>query len=156
MFYEHLRNERAISGKEPLPADKGEYMGSCNRTACLAHPADWYNHWTRHYYCASCARKINDANHSDAMRQLGHELCTKGENPSQSPTGMWKDTPPTNEDYFFTHDHLQMAKAEEFAQSFGEYIAGSYREEMSTRRLHYATTGNFTELLRMWRREPRS
>jgi hypothetical protein len=42
----------------PDKADKGEENGSCNRTRCQDTPALWYNHGSRHWYCASCRRDI--------------------------------------------------------------------------------------------------
>lgn len=82
---EHLRgknlpsyarnNERA---KKPL--NKGLYLGSCNRIACLKPGANWYNHSTQEYYCEACAHWLNDDvfNKKDAMRIWGHDLCTYG------------------------------------------------------------------------------
>jgi hypothetical protein len=60
-------------------SDKGFFKGSCNRTACQAPGATWYNHSTRVYYCPACARLINSVNVSDALRLFGHALCTPGE-----------------------------------------------------------------------------
>lgn len=61
--------------KDENPIDKGEYDGSCNRSACLKPHARYYNHSTQKYYCATCAHMINDMNRADAMRLYGHELC---------------------------------------------------------------------------------
>jgi len=59
---------------------KGELNGLCNVSACKsANWVEYYNHSTRKHYCKSCANKINVANHVDAMRLYGHELCTKVE-----------------------------------------------------------------------------
>jgi hypothetical protein len=41
------------------PADKGLLNGACNRTACLARPATWFNSSTLAHYCPSCAARIN-------------------------------------------------------------------------------------------------
>lgn len=38
---------------------KGAFGGLCNRSACLAPAAFWWNHNTRAYYCHECAIKIN-------------------------------------------------------------------------------------------------
>jgi len=46
---------------KPLNADKGHYNGSCNRRACQKPGARFYNKGTNAYYCAECARLINDA-----------------------------------------------------------------------------------------------
>lgn len=60
---------------------KGEKGGNCNRTACQSPGAYWYNHSTLKYYCERCARMLNNANHDDAQRLIGHDLCTyEGEN----------------------------------------------------------------------------
>lgn len=55
---------------------KGEKGGECNRTACDASPAFWFNSSTRAYYCVACAARINYWSKRD------HEviLC-KNENP---------------------------------------------------------------------------
>lgn len=58
--------------------DKGNYMGSCNRTSCQKPGAEYFNHSTRAYYCQECAEILNRENHTDAQRLYGHELCTKG------------------------------------------------------------------------------
>lgn len=67
---------------QPLKPDKGLYNGSCNREACQDPGAVWYNHGTRKYYCAGCAKTLNEDpfNRSDAHRSYGHDLCTLGEN----------------------------------------------------------------------------
>lgn len=64
----------------PAPADKGEFNGRCNRSACLNQGANWYNHSTRKYYCKSCAHWLNidEFNKRDAMEIWGHDLCTEG------------------------------------------------------------------------------
>lgn len=56
--------------------NKGDYLGSCNRSACNNDHATFYNHSTRRYYCADCAKLINDVNRVDSMRIYGHDLCT--------------------------------------------------------------------------------
>ena len=63
-----------------FPKDKGDYLGSCNRSACLKPGADWFNHSTRKYYCVSCADWLNTDrfNKADAMNIWGHDLCTEG------------------------------------------------------------------------------
>lgn len=38
----------------------GAFGGACNRTACRAIPATWFNASTRAFYCRECARKINE------------------------------------------------------------------------------------------------
>lgn len=60
-----------------LPADKGLLNGSCNRSACLAPGATWFNHSTRRYYCRNCAMMLNRANRTDAWRLFKHDLCTE-------------------------------------------------------------------------------
>lgn len=60
--------------------DKGEYLGSCNITACQKPAsATWYNHSTRKYYCKSCAMRLNNDPHNkkDSLRLFGHDLCTE-------------------------------------------------------------------------------
>lgn len=58
--------------------NKGEFMGSCNITACDSiEPATWYNKSTEKYYCQSCAYRLNydPYNHRDSMRLYGSLLC---------------------------------------------------------------------------------
>lgn len=60
--------------EQPDRADKGQLGGSCNRQACQAPGATWWNAGTRAYYCAACAHEINRAN-PDATTLYGHQLC---------------------------------------------------------------------------------
>lgn len=57
--------------------EKGEYLQECNRTVCKNTPAVFFNYSTKMFYCASCARLINDANRKDAIQMFGHDLCLK-------------------------------------------------------------------------------
>jgi hypothetical protein len=43
----------------PVKPDKGKPGGSCNRVACQASGAVYYNRSTRRYYCPECAARIN-------------------------------------------------------------------------------------------------
>lgn len=61
----------------PIKADKGRKGGSCNRSACQAPGATWFNSSTRAYYCRTCAHMINRAN--------GEELCKEEPNGSLHP-----------------------------------------------------------------------
>lgn len=64
---------------QELKHDKGAFNGSCNRTACQAPGATWYNHSTRLYYCPACAGLINyPGGMADALRLFGHAVCTPG------------------------------------------------------------------------------
>lgn len=40
---------------------KGVLGGLCNRSACLAPGANWWNPNTLAHYCCICARKINQS-----------------------------------------------------------------------------------------------
>lgn len=51
--------------------DKGSFNGSCNRKACQAPKAVFYNEGTDFYYCRPCAEAINKAN-----RDIGRDICT--------------------------------------------------------------------------------
>lgn len=62
-------------GRTTLNPDKGLKGGSCNRTACQAPGANWYNYSTQKYYCQRCADDLNRANRLDAHRLYGHDLC---------------------------------------------------------------------------------
>lgn len=41
---------------------RGYYAGPCNRAACQAPNARWFNRSTRAFYCESCAKLINREN----------------------------------------------------------------------------------------------
>ena len=55
-----------------FPADKGKYGGSCNRSACLAPNATWWNHGSNAYYCKGCGNLINQHNRDASF----WPLCT--------------------------------------------------------------------------------
>jgi hypothetical protein len=74
---------------QPIKPDKGLKGGSCNRTACQAPGAMWFNHSTRAYYCQWCARLINEScRNDDYVKGLGHDLLTldlpEGSHPTAS------------------------------------------------------------------------
>lgn len=61
---------------------KGKHGGSCNRSACQAPGAMFYNKSTRAYYCYACAKAINAVNRDDCMRLYGvPDLCEYAEVP---------------------------------------------------------------------------
>lgn len=66
-------------GTPMLQPDKGLRNGSCNRTACQAPGATWYNLSTRAWYCGECAGMINWAGgRKDTQRLFGTDLlCTQ-------------------------------------------------------------------------------
>lgn len=66
---------------KPTPALKGVYNGNCNREACQAAKAVWYNHSTRKYYCHDCALYINRyrPSNDEYLSSLPHLLLTQGE-----------------------------------------------------------------------------
>ncbi len=43
-----------------LKPNKGLEGGACNRRACQAEPALWYNHGSRSWYCEDCANDIGN------------------------------------------------------------------------------------------------
>jgi hypothetical protein len=62
---------------KPVGTGKGVKGENCNRTACQAPGAYWYNHSTQAYYCGTCADLINSTNRRDTfVRDLGHDLLT--------------------------------------------------------------------------------
>lgn len=70
------RNPQPLDwSREKLNPDKGLKGGSCNRTACQAPGANYYNHSTEKYYCRRCAEDLNIANRFDAHKMYGHDLC---------------------------------------------------------------------------------
>ena len=52
-----------IPGQKPEP-DKGQRLGSCNRTACQ-RPGAVGLHSNGKYYCLACTNKINAVNRRD-------------------------------------------------------------------------------------------
>lgn len=70
------RNPQPLDwGKSELKPDKGLKGGSCNRTACQAPKAVYFNFSTEKYYCRRCAEDLNRANRFDAHKMYGHDLC---------------------------------------------------------------------------------
>lgn len=64
------------TNKADLPG-KGVKGERCNRSACQAEGAYWYNHSTQKHYCGTCADIINGANSRDSyVIDLGHPLLT--------------------------------------------------------------------------------
>jgi len=64
---------------KPVGEDKGVKGGNCNRTACQAPGAYWFNHSTRAYYCGTCADLINGESRKfkdSFIDDLGHDLLT--------------------------------------------------------------------------------
>lgn len=60
----------------PDKSDKGKENGSCNRQACQAPNAIYFNQSTERYYCRDCARDINRANRAESIRLYGNDkLC---------------------------------------------------------------------------------
>lgn len=58
---------------------KGQFLGACNRSACLAPDADWYNRGSYAFYCRSCALMLNHANRHDEFckdQPLCHWVAT--------------------------------------------------------------------------------
>ena len=49
-------------GQAPDKPDKGKMNGSCNRRACQAPGATWFNKYMDAHYCEPCAAAINHAN----------------------------------------------------------------------------------------------
>lgn len=73
---DNCKNFDPVTGCKCAEALKGQYGEECYRTACKNTRALFYNHSTRQHYCPACAKEINQANHTDAIRLYGHELCT--------------------------------------------------------------------------------
>jgi len=62
---------------KPAGQGKGHKGENCNRSACQAPGAYWYNHSTRAYYCKTCADLINSScQHDQYVKDLGHPLLT--------------------------------------------------------------------------------
>jgi hypothetical protein len=54
---------------------KGVMGGLCNRTACQAPGAVYFNRSTLRYYCEACAELLNRENADEAQRLFGGPLC---------------------------------------------------------------------------------
>ncbi len=83
---EEIIRQQALKSLDSLQKDlaqalKGKFNGNCNRTACQAPGATWYNIATQAYYCGPCASLINwPGGRADAMRLFGRPLlCMEGE-----------------------------------------------------------------------------
>lgn len=78
---ERLKEKKRPNGtKRVMPKDKGQYLGSCNMSACLRPGANWYNHGSQKYYCAACAQMLSSDvfNKRESLDNWGHLLCTEG------------------------------------------------------------------------------
>lgn len=70
-----------------IKADKGQYQGSCNRTACQRPGATVWNVITQAYYCRQCGREINHWNTPEKGGTIVHEtnsyvMCVPVEHPA--------------------------------------------------------------------------
>lgn len=67
----------------PNKPDKGQFDGSCNRTACQVSIAglNWFNTSTRRYYCGRCADLIDEWN----VRRGEPRLLVYVEDPNDQP-----------------------------------------------------------------------
>lgn len=55
---------------------KGTYLGNCNRTACQAPGAVWWNFGSRSWYCRDCAILLNRENAKWVKQDIGRDvLC---------------------------------------------------------------------------------
>lgn len=68
------------------PKNKGQFKGLCNRSACLAPGADWYNRGSYAFYCGSCAHLLNDANKNDEFCRTGGPLCRRIDSAAEAKT----------------------------------------------------------------------
>ena len=67
--------ERGITRSLDEMKTKGKWGGLCNRSACLAHNAFWWNRGSRAYYCQDCAHLINqEFRHRDDVENYGSLL----------------------------------------------------------------------------------
>lgn len=67
------RSRAQVTELNKDPSLKGVKGGNCNRTACQAPDATWYNTGSWAYYCRACANEINKWCPED------EPLCTKAE-----------------------------------------------------------------------------
>lgn len=62
-----------------LKPDKGKRGGSCNRTACQAPGAIWWNRGSRAWYCEGCAILINEFGGMSHAYQDEHGVWAAGD-----------------------------------------------------------------------------
>lgn len=79
--------------------NKGLKNGVCNRQACQAEGAIFFNHGTMLYYCGRCAHDLNTDrfNREDAQRLWGHPLCQLDADALQIMLDSYKDVHPRTE-----------------------------------------------------------
>lgn len=58
---------------QPLKSDKGQEGGSCNRRACQAPGAIWFNHGSLAWYCEHCRKEIEFDSFNLANWQRNHQ-----------------------------------------------------------------------------------
>ena len=93
-FYSGVRTRDALQGspgdivytppsEPPNKPDKGQFDGSCNRTACQRsiQGLNWFNTSTRAYYCGCCADLIDEWN----VRRGEPRLLIYVEDPNDQP-----------------------------------------------------------------------
>lgn len=49
----------------PDKPNKGKEGGACNRSACQAEPANWFNHGSYAWYCDDCRKDIQFDRYND-------------------------------------------------------------------------------------------
>jgi hypothetical protein len=77
------KNKETSSNGPVLNEDKGQFNGSCNRTACQAPHAIWWNRGSHSHYCARCKTILDFANRHEAMQLFHGPLCV----PAKSESG---------------------------------------------------------------------
>ena len=65
------------SEKQTKLDTKGRYMGLCNRSACLAPGANWYNQGSLFFYCEDCANMLNYHNRDYVTTLSDQPMCYK-------------------------------------------------------------------------------
>jgi hypothetical protein len=71
--------------EQPLKADKGKRGGSCNRRACQAPPANYFNRGSGKWYCEDCAVELNAANRDFRHYGKDEPMCVPAEHIDADP-----------------------------------------------------------------------
>ena len=136
-----LVNEHGIARSQSEMETKGKYGGLCNRSACLAHNAFWWNRGSRAYYCQDCAYLINkEFRHRDDVENYGSLLLKCPEDPVveqvEGQDKPWALKVTADDIRFFDTEELALEQRDRFRTIVGIRRDGSHPlwyKEMSER-----------------------
>lgn len=91
-MHKRVRGSKYLSSPFDIPKimpEKGKRNGNCNRTACQAVGAFWWNRGSYSWYCTDCALMLSQANAGDEfckdepLCKLDVEAMNEWEHPNE-------------------------------------------------------------------------